>query len=293
MEVKKAVIPAAGLGTRFLPATKVQPKEMLSVVDKPVIQYVIEEVAASGIEEVLIITGKGKHVIEDHFDTAFELEYALRQKNNLELLKEIEIAKSLDIHYIRQKEQKGLGDAIRCARTYIKNEPFAVLLGDTIVNSNVPCIKQLIDTYKKYRTSIIGVGKVPMEKIQRYGIIKGDSLDPNVFLIRDLVEKPKPEEAPSDIAIMGRYVLTPAIFDMIDKTKPGVNNEIQITDSLRLLLNKETIYACLFEGKRYDIGSKMDYLKTIVELALKREEFNSDFKKFLEHHLKSLQSENK
>lgn len=282
MKVRKAVIPAAGLGTRFLPATKVQPKEMLPVVDKPVIQYVIEEIAAAGIRDVLIITGKGKQVIEDHFDKTFELEHLLMQRGREDMLKEIKALTDLvDIHYIRQREQRGLGDAIRCAKGWVGDEPFAVLLGDTIMVSEIPETRKLIELHNNYGKSIIAVESVPREQVGRYGIVKGKQLDDSVYLIEDLVEKPSPEAAPSTLAITGRYVLTPEIFDAIDSTRPGVDNEVQLTDALRILMAKEKMYAFVSQGKRYDIGTKLDYLKAIIELSLARKDLGKDIREHI------------
>lgn len=257
--VRKAVIPAAGFGTRFLPATKAQPKEMLPVIDTPVIQYVVEEIVKSGIKEILIITGRGKRAIEDHFDRSTELEEMLKEKGkNDAFVKMREIAELADIHYIRQQEQRGLGDAIHCAKSFTNGEPFVVLLGDTIMQADVPVTKQLINFYNKYQSSIIAVEQVPREKISRYGIVGGKEVEPGVLELDTLVEKPQPEEAPSSFGVTGRYLLTPAIFEMIEKTSPGKGGEIQITDALKLLLQKEKIYAANVKGKRYDIGNKLD-----------------------------------
>lgn len=232
----KAVIPAAGLGTRFLPATKAQPKEMLPVFNKPTIQYVVEEAVASGIDDILIVTGKGKRSIEDHFDRSFELEYSLQNSGKTESLMEIEaISEMADIYYVRQKKQLGLGDAISTAKNHIDGEPFAVLLGDTITQSRTPCTKQLMDTYYKYEASTIAIERVPDEKIERYGIIKGNQISDNVYTVEDMVEKPSIQEAPSNLAITGRYVLVPEIFDHIKDVKPGVGGEIQLTDAMRSL----------------------------------------------------------
>jgi UTP--glucose-1-phosphate uridylyltransferase len=275
----KAVIPAAGLGTRFLPATKEQPKEMLPIVDKPVIQFVVEEAVASGIDGIIIVTGRGKRAIEDHFDKSFELEHILEEKGNEKLLKKVrDVSDLADIHYVRQKERKGLGDAINCARKYIKDEAFAVLLGDTIVESKVPCTKQLMDLYAKYKTSIIAVDEIPEEKLSTQGIIKGRKVDDLTYLIEDLVEKPKPEEAPSNLGIIGRYILTPEIFDALKKTEEGVGNEIQLTDAMRLLLQNQKMYALKFKGKRYDIGNVFDYMKAKFEFAIKRGDIGEDLK---------------
>lgn len=282
MRVKKAVIPAAGLGTRFLPATKAQPKEMLPIVDKPTIQYIIEEAVASGIEEILIITGRNKRAIEDHFDKSVELENELESHGKEELLNEVRnISKMADIYYIRQKEPRGLGHAISCARTFVGNEPFAVMLGDDIVDSKVPCLKQLIDCYDEYKTSILGVQEVPHEEVRKYGIVKGMYIEDRVYKVKDLIEKPKVEESPSDIAILGRYIITSNIFDILKYTKPGKGGEIQLTDALRTLVSQEAMYAYNFEGRRYDVGDKLGFLQATVEFALKREDINREFAGYL------------
>lgn len=275
----KAVIPAAGLGTRFLPATKAQPKEMLPVFDKPTIQYVVEEAVASGIDDILIVTGKGKRSIEDHFDRSFELEYFLRENDKNDYLREVEaISELADIYYVRQKEQKGLGDAIYCARKHIDGEPFAVLLGDTITRSNVPCTKQLIDVYEKYGSSAIAVEEVPLDKVERYGIINGQEKDEKLYLIEDMVEKPPIDKAPSNLAIMGRYVLDSKIFDHIDEVPPGFGGEIQLTDAMRLL---DEIYGYVFHGKTYDIGNKVEWLKTSLEFAFEQPEAKKELIEYL------------
>lgn len=282
MVVKKAIIPAAGLGTRFLPATKAQPKEMLPIVDKPTIQYIIEEAVESGIEEILIITGRNKRAIEDHFDKSVELEKELEEHNKDELLKMVkEISNIADIYYIRQKEPRGLGHAINCARTFVGKEPFAVMLGDDVVDSKTPCLKQLIDCYSQYKTTILGVQHVPTEDLNKYGIVNGMYIEDNVYKVKDLVEKPKIEEAPSDIAILGRYIITPAIFDILDSTKPGKGGEIQLTDALKTLMHSEAMYAYVFEGRRYDVGDKLGFLQATVEFALKREELKKPFMEYL------------
>jgi UTP--glucose-1-phosphate uridylyltransferase len=284
----KAVIPAAGLGTRFIPASKAQPKEMLPVVDKPVIQYVIEEAVASGIDDILIITGRGKRSIEDHFDKAFELEEILRNSDQDDWLKEVrKISNMAEIHYLRQKEQKGLGHAIYCARKHVGDEPFAVLLGDTINISNVPVTRQLIDTYEEHNCSVIAIEDVPKEKVKNYGIIDGEKIKENIYDIKNLVEKPSIEEAPSTLGATGTYMFTSEIFECIKRTTPGVNGEIQITDSMKLLLEKQKIYGLLFEGKRYDIGNKLDWFKANIELTLKRDEFREP----MIEHLKGLLNE--
>lgn len=277
----KAVIPAAGLGTRFLPITKAQPKEMLPVYDKPTIQYVVEEAVASGIDDILIITGRGKRAIEDHFDRAVELELALKSAGRAEHLRRLEeLSNSASIHFVRQKEQRGLGDAVYCARKYAGDEPFAVLLGDTITIDRVPCTKQLIGIFEKYRSSVIAVEKVSREKLSSYGIVKGKKMG-EIYKIEDLVEKPKPEKAPSDLGIIGRYILTPEIFECIEKVKPGVGGEIQLTDALKILKDRQKIYAYVFRGKRYDIGNKLDWLKSSIEIALGSEEVRGELKAYL------------
>ena len=275
----KAVIPAAGLGTRFLPATKAQPKEMLPVFDKPTIQYVIEEAVASGIDDILIVTGKGKRSIEDHFDRSFELEHNLRENGKVDYLKEVKkISDLADIYYVRQKKQKGLGDAIYCAEKHIGDEAFAVMLGDTITKSKTPCTKQLVNVYNKYNASAIAVEEVPCEKVERYGIIKGTELENNLYHIEKLVEKPKVEEAPSNLAIMGRYVLTNDIFEHIENTEPGFGGEIQLTDAMAKL---DGIYGDVFKGKTYDIGNKIDWLKTSIEFAMDNDEAKDELISYL------------
>ncbi|MGG7201279.1 UTP--glucose-1-phosphate uridylyltransferase GalU [Clostridium butyricum] len=282
-KIRKAIIPAAGLGTRFLPATKAQPKEMLPIVDKPTIQYIIEEAIASGIEEILIITGRNKKCIEDHFDKSVELEMELEKNNKNELLELVQdISDMVDIHYIRQKEPKGLGHAIRCAKTFVGNEPFAILLGDDIVyNDEKPCLKQLIECYDEYKTSILGVQTVDKESVSKYGIVDGILIEDRVCKVKGLVEKPSIEEAPSNTAILGRYIVTPKIFDILDNTKPGKGNEIQLTDALLELIKEEAMYAYNFEGKRYDVGDKLGFLEATVEYALRKPEIRDDFIKYL------------
>ena len=282
-KIKKAVIPAAGLGTRFLPVTKAQPKEMLPIVDKPTIQYIIEEAVASGIEEILIITGRNKKCIEDHFDKSVELELELEKSGKQEMLKLVrEISDMVDIHYIRQKEPKGLGHAISCAKTFVGNEPFAVLLGDDLVyNEEKPCLKQLMDCYNEYGTSILGVQTVDAKDVNKYGIIKGIHIEGRVYKVRGLIEKPAVEEAPSNIAILGRYIITPQIFKILEETKPGRGGEIQLTDALSKLIDEEAIYAYEFEGTRYDVGDKLGFLKATVEYALRREDLRGDFIEYL------------
>ncbi len=282
-KIRKAIIPAAGLGTRFLPATKAQPKEMLPIVDKPTIQYIIEEAVASGIEEILIITGRNKKCIEDHFDKSVELEMELEKNNKNELLELVQdISGMVDIHYIRQKEPRGLGHAIRCAKAFVGNEPFAILLGDDIVyNNQKPCLKQLIECYNEYKTSILGVQTVEKEDVSKYGIVDGILIEDRVCKVKGLVEKPSVDEAPSNTAILGRYIVTPKIFDILDNTKPGKGNEIQLTDALLELIKEEAMYAYNFEGKRYDVGDKLGFLEATVEYALRKPEIRDDFINYL------------
>lgn len=292
--IRKAVIPAAGLGTRFLPITKNSPKEMLPLVDKPAIQYVVEEAVASGIDDILIITGRGKRTIEDHFDKAFELEWVLKNKNDSKALEEIEMISNLaDIHYIRQKEPLGLGHAVLCAKKHIGDDAFAVLLGDDIVFSDVPCTKQLIEQYEKRKASIIAVEHVPLDRIGSYGVVKISDVeteDEHLHGVEDLIEKPKREEAPSDLGILGRYILTPEIFDCTERTKPGVGNEIQLTDALRILSIEEAVYAYEFYGRRYDLGNKMEWLKTTFDVALSREEFREELLDYIKKRIEEMEA---
>ena len=282
MRVKKAIIPAAGLGTRFLPATKAQPKEMLPIVDKPTIQYIIEEAVAAGIEEILIITGRNKRAIEDHFDKSVELEQQLEKNGKEDTLAMVrDISNMANIYYIRQKEPKGLGHAIGCAKTFVGNEPFAVMLGDDVVDSEVPCLKQLMDCYDEYKTSILGVQKVPMSEVNKYGIVNGTAIEDRVYKVKDVVEKPNVSEAPSNIAILGRYIITPKIFDILENTKPGKGGEIQLTDALKTLISQEDMYAYNFDGRRYDVGDKEGFLEANVEYALKNDTLNKTFMKYL------------
>jgi len=270
----KAVIPAAGLGTRFLPMTKNSPKEMLPIIDKPAIQYVVEEAVNSGIDDIVIVTGRGKEVIENHFDIAYELEKILEERNDKEKLEEVrKISEIAEIFYVRQKMPLGLGHAIYVAKKHIDNETFAVLLGDDIIVAEEPCTKQIMKAYERYDASIIAVQEVDKKDVTKYGIIECEEVDDGVYRIKNLVEKPNIQEAPSNLAVMGRYILTPSIFGCIEKTKPGKNNEIQLTDALNLLLEKEDIYAYKFKGKRYDLGDKFDWLRINIEMALQREEF--------------------
>lgn len=283
MKVRKAVIPAAGLGTRFLPATKAQPKEMLPIVDKPTIQYIIEEAVASGIEEILIITGRNKRAIEDHFDKSVELEMDLKSKKKDDLLDIVEsISNMANIYYIRQKEPKGLGHAIHCAKTFVGNEPFAVMLGDDVVDAEVPCLKQMINIFNEYKTTILGVQEVNRKDTCKYGIVNCKFLEDRVYKVKDLIEKPKPEEAPSNIAILGRYIITPSVFEILERTEPGAGGEIQLTDALKELVRNEAMYAYNFEGRRYDVGDKLGFLQATVEFALKREDLKYDFAKYLD-----------
>ncbi|WP_160674291.1 UTP--glucose-1-phosphate uridylyltransferase GalU [Clostridium sp. C8-1-8] len=283
MKVRKAIIPAAGLGTRFLPATKAQPKEMLPIVDKPTIQYIIEEAVASGIEEILIITGRNKKCIEDHFDKSVELEVELEKSGKSELLELVrDITDLVDIHYIRQKEPKGLGHAIHCAKAFVGKEPFAVLLGDDVVyNDGKPCLKQLMDCYSEYNTTILGVQEVAHENVNKYGIVNGIHIEDRVYKVKDLVEKPSVDEAPSNVAILGRYIITPAIFDILENTNPGKGGEIQLTDALKTLIKQEAMYAYNFEGNRYDVGDKLGFLQATVEYALRRDDLRETFTEYL------------
>jgi UTP--glucose-1-phosphate uridylyltransferase len=289
MQVKKAVFPVAGLGTRFLPATKSSPKEMLPLIDKPLVQYVVEEAVAAGIEQILFVTGRGKRALEDHFDISFELEALLQEKGKDKAFQEVrEIAEMVNIFYVRQKQALGLGHAILCAREFIGNEPFAVLLGDDIIDAEKPCLAQLLDVYRKYQGTVLGLERVPMENISSYGCVKASQISDKVFEVVDMVEKPKREEAPSDLAIIGRYVLTPDIFPILEKQKPGKGGEIQLTDAIRKMLKEKAVYGCLFEGIRHDCGDKLGFLKATVDLALKREEFNNEFRTFLRQRLAEL-----
>ena len=283
MRVRKAVFPVAGLGTRFLPATKASPKEMLPLVDKPLIQYVIEEAVASGIEDIILITGKEKRAIEDHFDSSFELEYALKAKKDYARLKEIrKISNMVTLCYVRQKEALGLGHAIFCARDMVGNEPFAVLLGDDIIHSKKPCMKQMLDVYTKVETSMIALERVDKKEIYKYGVIKPKKSGDRLFEILDLIEKPKPDKAPSNLAIIGRYILTPEIFDALERTKPDKKGEIQLTNALKILLKTQKIYGYEFQGKRYDGGDKLGFLKATVEFALRRQDLGREFREYLQ-----------
>jgi UTP--glucose-1-phosphate uridylyltransferase len=289
MKVRKAIIPAAGLGTRFLPATKAQPKEMLPIVDKPTIQYIVEEAIASGIEEILIITGRNKRAIEDHFDKSVELELELQQRNKSELLKQIQdISNLVDIHYVRQKEAKGLGHAIYCARAFVGNEPFAVLLGDDVVDSEVPCLKQMINIYNQYNATVLGVQQVNNADVTKYGIIDFESVTDRIFRVTNMVEKPEIDSAPSNIAVLGRYIINPEIFQILERTTPGAGGEIQLTDALRVLATKQPVYAYKFDGKRYDVGSKIGFLQATIEYALKNPDLKEEFSIYLKEIIEKL-----
>lgn len=281
MKIRKAIIPAAGLGTRFLPATKAQPKEMLPIVDKPAIQYIVEEAMQSGIEDILIITGRNKRAIEDHFDRSVELELQLKKQGKYDMLGLIEDISKVTIHYVRQKEAKGLGHAVLCAKQFVGNEPFAVMLGDDIVDANVPCLKQLIDVYEDYPGTILGVQEVPKSKVSSYGIVNPKPVKHNLWQALDLIEKPAVEEAPSQLAVLGRYIIEPEIFDLLAKTKPGRGGEIQLTDALCRLAAVKPVYAYNFYGRRYDVGDKQGYLEATVEYALKRPDLRDKFLKYL------------
>jgi UTP--glucose-1-phosphate uridylyltransferase len=284
MRIRKAIIPAAGLGTRFLPATKALPKEMLPIVDKPTIQYIVEEAVASGIEDIIIISGRGKRSIEDHFDQSYELEDALLKKNKQLLFDEVQKISSLaNIHYIRQKEPKGLGHAIYCAKSFVGNEPFAVLLGDDIVKSTKPCLKQLIEVFNRYHSSIVAVQQVLEDDVSKYGIIKpkGSEIDKNVINIEALVEKPKREDAPSRFAIMGRYVLRPEIFDILKDLPPDKSGEIQLTDAINKMNQSQAVYAYQFHGRRYDIGNKMGFIQATIDFALQRQDLRDEVIRYL------------
>jgi UTP--glucose-1-phosphate uridylyltransferase len=286
-KVRKAIIPAAGLGTRFLPATKAMPKEMLPIVDKPTIQYIVEEAVASGIEDIIIVTGKGKRAIEDHFDFAYELEQTLRQKEKYDLLEKVQApSRMVDIHYIRQKEPKGLGHAVWCARNFIGNEPFAVLLGDDIVQADIPCLKQLMNEYDRTYSSVIGVKKVPQDETHRYGIIDPIEQQGRSYQVRNFVEKPKQGTSPSNLAIIGRYIFTPEIFLFLDKQEVGADGEIQLTDAIQKLNQIQRVFAYEFEGNRYDVGSKLGFIKTTIEFALQKDELKEQLLAFMTDKLK-------
>lgn len=285
-KVRKAIIPAAGLGTRFLPATKAMPKEMLPIVDKPTIQYIIEEAVESGIEDIIIVTGKGKRAIEDHFDNAFELEDNLIQKGKFELLEKVKEPSQVDIHYIRQKEPKGLGHAVWCARKFIGDEPFAVLLGDDIVQADTPCLRQLMDQFEQTHSSIIGVQTVPEDETHRYGIIDPVSNQGRRYQVNHFVEKPTQGTAPSNLAIMGRYILTPEIFMFLDRQQVGAGGEIQLTDAIQQLNQIQRVFAYDFEGKRFDVGEKLGFIKTTLEFAIQKEELREPLIEFIKELVK-------
>ncbi|MEN1937258.1 UTP--glucose-1-phosphate uridylyltransferase GalU [Paenibacillus sp. 102] len=288
-KVRKAIIPAAGLGTRFLPATKAMPKEMLPIVDKPTIQYIVEEAIASGIEDIIIVTGKGKRAIEDHFDHSFELEENLLAKEKFELLAKVQESSKINIHYIRQKEPKGLGHAVWCARKFIGNEPFAVLLGDDIVQADKPCLRQLMDEYDKTKASVIGVQTVPENETHRYGVIDPLEQKDRRYQVRTFVEKPAQGTAPSNLAIMGRYILTPEIFELLEEQQIGAGGEIQLTDAIQRLNEMQRVFAYDFEGKRYDVGEKLGFIQTTIEMAMQHKELKEDLlnymQKLVEHEL--------
>ncbi|WP_342542142.1 UTP--glucose-1-phosphate uridylyltransferase GalU [Paenisporosarcina sp. FSL H8-0542] len=281
-KVRKAIIPAAGLGTRFLPATKAMPKEMLPIVDKPTIQYIVEEAIASGIEDIIIVTGKGKRAIEDHFDHAFELEENLIRKEKFELLEKVRESSKVEIHFIRQKEPLGLGHAVLCAKKFIGDEPFAVLLGDDIVQAETPCLRQLINQYDETGASVIGVQQVPDSETNRYGIIAPQERDGRLYKVDNFVEKPRLGTAPSNLAIMGRYILTPEIFAFLEKQGAGAGGEIQLTDAIEQLNQIQRVFAFDFEGKRYDVGEKIGFVKTTIEFALQHEELRDELVEYLE-----------
>ena len=292
-KIRKAVIPAAGFGTRFLPETKAMPKEMLPIVDKPTIQYIVEEVRASGIEQILIISGHAKRAIEDHFDSSPELEQHLYESGKMDLLKEIRQVASIKIHYTRQQYMRGLGDAILCAKDFVDGEPFGVILGDDVVynGDGEPALRQLIDQYDKTGGTVIGCQIVPQEQVSSYGIVKGSPTDDeNLLRVLDMVEKPPVEEAPSRFAALGRYVITPEVFDVLEQTHPGKGGEIQLTDALRVMArNNKNVYAYNFTGKRYDTGNKLGYLKATVEFALRRKDLGPAFQAYLEELLRTQQ----
>ena len=281
--IKKAILPVAGFGTRFLPATKAQPKEMLPIVDKPIIQYLVEEVVAAGIKEIIFVTGRGKRSIEDHFDHSFELEYNLVEKRKHDMLKEIyKISKLAKFSYVRQPSPRGDGHAVFCARELVGNEPCAVLFGDDLVDSKVPCIKQLINVYEKYGDSVLALEQVPKEETYRYGIVDSILLEKRTHQIKDLVEKPKVEEAPSNLSIVGKYVITPDVFDTLEALIPvKKDDEVRLADAFKLLLRKKPIYGYEFEGKRYDCGTKLGFLKATIDFGLKHKELNGEFRKYL------------
>ena len=282
MKLKKAVIPAAGLGTRFLPATKAQPKEMLPLLDKPSIQYVVEEAVRAGLTQILIVTGRGKRSIEDHFDRSLELEHFLEERDKFDELKQVrEISDMAEIHYIRQKDPMGLGHAVSVAEAFVGGEPFAVLLGDDIMTDNHPLLPEMLDVYERYGRSLLAVTEVALEEVRLYGVISPEFLEDQLARVLSIVEKPSPEEAPSNLAAIGRYVLTPEIFDSLRETAPGKGGEIQLTDAINLLAQEQAVYAWIFEGGRFDVGNKLDYLKATIEIAIDREDLGEEFRAFL------------
>lgn len=282
MKIRKAIIPAAGLGTRFLPATKAQPKEMLPLVDKPAIQYIVEEAIHSGIEDIIIVTGRNKRAIEDHFDKSVELENLLAEKDALQLLNQVQTVSNLaDVHYIRQKEPLGLGHAIYCARKFVGNEPFAVLLGDDIIDSDPPCLRSMIDLYERTNTSVIAVQEVPWDDVSKYGIVSPAAEESGFSRIADLIEKPVRDQAPSNLAVIGRYIIEPEIFEILETCKPGRGGEIQLTDALRVLNARHQMVAYPIEGNRYDVGDKFGYIEATIELALQRDDLRSQMKAYL------------
>ena len=287
-KIRKAVIPAAGFGTRFLPATKATPKEMLPIVDKPTIQYIVEEAVASGIEDILIISGHAKRAIEDHFDSAPTLEAELKAKGKMDLLKLVQETSEINVHYIRQKHMRGLGDAILCAKAFIDNEPFAVLLGDDIVyNPEMPALKQLMDMYTQTGATILGCQQVPREKVSSYGIVAGEqTINEQLMKVNDMIEKPSIDEAPSRMAVLGRYIITPDVFEVLQNTKPGKGGEVQLTDALKVMAKRESVYAYNFTGKRYDVGDKLGFLKATVEFALRRDDLAESFADYLKDIVK-------
>ncbi len=286
MKIKKAIFPVAGLGTRFLPATKASPKEMLALIDKPLVQYVVEEAVAAGIEQVLFVTGRNKRAIEDHFDIAFELESVLLEKGKDDKFQEVrDIAEMVSIFYVRQKQALGLGHAILCAREFVGNEPFAVLLGDDIIDADKPCLSQLLAVHERHQGSVLALEQVPMENISAYGCVDAEEISRGVYKVKNLVEKPKREDAPSDLAIIGRYVLTPEIFPILERQEPGKGGEIQLTDAILRLSRNEPVYGCRFEGTRYDCGDKLGFLKATLDMALKRDELGKELEEYLKKRL--------
>lgn len=287
--IRKAVIPAAGFGTRFLPASKSQPKEMLPIVDTPTIQHVVEEAAEAGVTDILMIIGKGKRAIEEHFDRNFELEAELQEKGKESLLRQVRhISDLANIHFVWQKELRGLGDAVSCARDHVGHEPFLLLLGDTLIQSKTSLVRRLIDLYERYQETVVALETVEPSKVESYGIIAGRSIGENLYLIEDLIEKPKPAEAPSNLAIAARYALSPDIFDYIARTPPGKNQEIQLTDAMRLMLQDRAMYGIVLDGQRFDIGNKLDFLKTNVVFGLNHPELGEEFRQFLRETVQKL-----